>query len=121
MKEVYKPLLAIGAVVAAMTAVVAVSRWLQPEERIVWIRDFTAAQREATAKSKPVLAYFSAKWCRPCEALKRTTWADAEVERAMAGYVPVQIDVDQNPAIAWQYNVEPLPRVILMTAQGLPM
>ena len=39
-----------------------------------WRSDLTAALENAAAQDKPVLAYFTAEWCPPCQIMKREVW-----------------------------------------------
>lgn len=98
-------------VVAAIS--VAMRLW-QPKERIPWRGDLAAASAEARAENKPMLLYFTAEWCAPCQSLKHTTWADEKVETALSAYVPVKIDIDQHPDLAMRYRVEAVPHFVLV-------
>lgn len=72
-------------------------------EIIPWRTDYGAATAEAQKTNRPLFLYFTANWCEPCQSLKHTTWASAEVEKALSDYVPVKIDVDENSELAKQY------------------
>jgi thiol:disulfide interchange protein len=89
-----------------------------PKELIPWRHDFAAAQQEAEQSNKPVFAYFTAAWCGPCQQMKRTTWADANVEQALRRYVPVKIDIDQNPALALRYGADAIPHLVILNPDG---
>ena len=90
----------------------------RPKEKVPWRIDFAAAQSEAKKTGKPMLLDFSAKWCEPCQEMRRTTWSSEKVARALVGYVPVQIDVDAHPDLAQQFNVEGFPHLTLLDANG---
>src|SRR5438270_6455711 len=107
MKEAYKPFVGILLISAGVAAVVAVSTWRQGHEIIPWRTDFAAAREEARRAHKPVFLYLTASWCGPCQSLKSTLWADKDVEAALRGYVPVEVDVDQHPDIAKAYLFTP--------------
>jgi thiol:disulfide interchange protein len=107
MKSAFKPVWGILAIVVAMIAIVTVSRRLEPKEVIPWRGDWESASAEARRTGKPVFAYFTAEWCGPCQQLKSTTWADANVEAALQYYVPVRVDVDQQPELARRYVPTP--------------
>ncbi len=105
-------------VFAAVMTVVGVSRWMAPKEIVPWRSDFNAARTEAQSSGKPVLAYFTADWCGPCHAMKSTTWADANVEQALRGYVPVRVDVDLNTPVAVQYDAQTIPMFAVLDGEG---
>jgi len=104
---------------AAVFFVAVILPWLtQPKEVIPWRTDFAAARQEARQANKPVFAYFTASWCGPCQHLKRTLWADPAAEAALRAYVPVKIDIDANPTLAQQYNVDGIPNLMVLNDDG---
>jgi thioredoxin 1 len=90
----------------------------RPSERIPWRTDLDKAKLEARQSNKPLMIYFTADWCGPCQTLKTTTWADADVEKALADYIPVKIDVDQSPSVAQHYGTAALPRFVIAKSDG---
>ncbi len=118
MKASHRPIIVVLVVFVAVMAVVGVSRWMAPKEIVPWRSDFAAARTEATSSGKPVFAYFTADWCGPCHAMKSTTWADAAVEQALRGYVPVKVDVDVNAPVAMQYGAQSIPKFVVVDGKG---
>ena len=116
MSSAYKPLWGLFAILLGVSAVVAASKWMQPNERIPWRTDLPAATAEARQAGKPLLLYFTATWCGPCQQMRRTTWSDAGVERALQAYVPVKVDIDQRADLAAQYRVQAVPSMIIQPA-----
>jgi len=55
---------------------------------------------------------FSAKWCPPCRAMKPVVHELAEELRGRLEVI--EIDVDQSPDLARQYNVDHIPCFILL-------
>ncbi|HXE55234.1 MAG TPA: thioredoxin family protein [Tepidisphaeraceae bacterium] len=103
---------------AGLAAVTAFSYVTRPREKVPWRTDFSAALQEAKQTGKPMLLDFSAKWCGPCQDMRRTTWSSAKVASALGDYVPVQIDVDARPDLAHQFNAEAIPHLVVLDSSG---
>lgn len=92
-----------------------------PANNVTWAKDFAAAQLQAAQSGKPMILFFTGKWCVPCRIMKRTVWADAQVETVVkAGFTPVMLDVDDPNAAATvsRYGVKGTPVIILADPQG---
>ncbi len=86
---------------------------------IAWTSSLDAAQKTAVRQKKIVLMDFMAEWCGPCKQMLATTYKDKTVvARAGKQFVPVLIDVDQQPKLAQKYNVEAIPTVIFLDGNG---
>jgi thioredoxin 1 len=73
---------------------------------------------EVINSSKPVLVDFSAEWCGPCkmmkpilEDLKKMVGDNAQI---------LKVDVDQNPGVSAQYNIQSVPTLIVFK-EGKPV
>jgi protein disulfide-isomerase len=108
----------IGLVFAGVAAVVAWSKWMTPAEVVPWRSDLFAAQSEARQADKPILLYFTAEWCEPCQVMRRNVWTDPRVADALKGFVPVRLDVDRQAELARQYNVQVLPNFLILDPRG---
>lgn len=93
----------------------------EDREIIPWRADFKAAAAESQATHKPLFLYFTAKWCEPCQSLKHTTWASADVQKEMANFVPVKIDVDDHPELVKQYPSDGIPHFVIAREDGTMM
>jgi len=103
---------------AAVGAASIVSRNGGSPERIPWRQDLAAARAESASPHKPVLVYFSARWCGFCEQMRKTTLSDSRVESAMSNCVPVKIDIDEHQPLAIKYQVHGLPGYALLDENG---
>ena len=66
---------------------------------------------EVIGSEKPVLVDFFATWCGPC---KMMTPILHEVKTAMGDKVTIiKIDVDKNPEVAGQFQVQGVPTLII--------
>ena len=85
---------------------------------VKWQTDYAKARESAKRSGRPLLMDFSATWCGPCKEMERTTFSDAEVQKRLARFVCVRIDIDREPALAKQFGVNSIPRVIVSDARG---
>jgi len=103
------------AVLCSLLAIVAMARWTAGGKEIIpWRTDFNAAVKEAQATHRPLMLYFTADWCGPCQSLKGTLWADPQVEKTLRNFVPVKIDEDQHPDIAQRFPGNYIPRYVIV-------
>jgi thiol:disulfide interchange protein len=117
MNSAFKPLILIFAMVVLMAGV-AYWRAHASHDSIPWQTDLAAAKAEAARTRKPVLIYFTASWCPPCQQMKETTWPSPAVAEAVKAYVPVKLDVDEFRDQAAEYNVSSIPRLQIIGPDG---
>ena len=92
-----------------------------PSNNIAWADDYTSAQQQATQSGKPIILFFTGKWCVPCRIMKRNVWADEQVTASVsAAFIPVMIAVDDPDAAAAlsRYRVGVTPITIITDPQG---
>lgn len=92
-----------------------------PSNHIAWANDYPSAQQRAVQSGKPIILFFTAKWCVPCRIMKRTVWADEQITASVnARFLPVMIDVDAPDAAGAlsRYRVGPTPTTIITDPQG---
>jgi protein disulfide-isomerase len=92
-----------------------------PSNSIVWADNYTSAQHQAAQSGKPIILFFTGKWCVPCKIMKRNVWADEQVtESVNAAFIPVMIDVDDpdDAAVLVRYNVGGTPITVVTDPNG---
>ena len=117
-RKTLRPVWFLTLVFAAVLVVTFVSRWMTPAEVVPWKSDLAAAQSEARAANKPMLLYFTAEWCGPCQWMRRYVWSDRQVADALRGFVSVRIDIDKDPATAMRFHVKPIPVFFIVRPDG---
>ena len=120
MRPAFRPLLIVFGVMVVVAGWNAYRRARVAHDNIPWRKDLQAAKAEAASSGKPVLAYFTATWCGPCQRMHEETWPDPRVGAALGAYVPVKIDVDQNSDLAMSFNVDGIPRLQVIAPDGMP-
>jgi thiol:disulfide interchange protein len=88
------------------------------QELIPWTTDYQAAQTESRRTGKMILLDFYADWCPPCRRMKSQTWTNPRVAELMKDYIPVQVNVDKNRELAYQFGIRGIPHLVIMTPAG---
>ncbi len=92
-----------------------------PSNGVAWAGNYTVAQQQAVQDDKPMILFFTGKWCVPCRIMKRNVWADEQVTATVnAAFIPVTIDVDDPHATEAirHYSVGATPTTIVTDPQG---
>ena len=118
MNPAYRPFAVVVIVAVCMAGFSLWRKHSAPIEKIPWRTTLTQAKAESASTHKPVLAYFTASWCGPCQRMKQDTWPDPRVEKALERYIPVKIDVDQHPDLAREFQVDGIPRLQIIAPDG---
>lgn len=82
--------------------------------------DVDDALAEAKEAGKPVLLYWGAKWCPPCNQMKSTLFKDPAFIARTRSFVPVYLDGDTPGAQRWgeRFGISGYPTVIVLRADG---
>jgi thioredoxin-like negative regulator of GroEL len=82
--------------------------------------DIERAFVTARSENKPVLLYWGAKWCPPCNQLKATLFNRHDFIERSKSLVPVEIDGDLPGAqrLGGRFKVSGYPTMVLMRADG---
>jgi len=84
----------------------------------VWQESYAAGLELAKTRQKPLMVYFGADWCAPCDKLEEITFQDAAVLRELKGMIAVKVDgsemSDSISAIFSKYRVYNLPTIAFL-------
>ncbi|MBI82604.1 MAG: hypothetical protein CMJ81_05355 [Planctomycetaceae bacterium] len=78
----------------------------------------TAALREAQRQDKPLLIYFHASWCMPCQRMQQETFSDPRVLAGLRHYVVLKVDTDRHVDVSRVFGVTAIPRIDLLSSDG---
>src|SRR5262245_53262867 len=79
-----------------------------------WHDDLTKATAEAQRTRQPILVRFGAEWCGWCKRLDSEI-ADQAVQKELAQWILVELDIDRSPDVAASFGVESVPALRLLT------
>jgi len=92
-----------------------------PPNHVSWAKDYASGREQAAQSGKPIILFFTGKWCVPCRIMKRSVWADKQVAATVTkGFTPVMIDLDDPNAAETvsRYRVVATPTTIIIDPKG---
>ena len=96
-----------------------------PSTNVAWLpaaadADVDRAFAQARAQNKPVLLYWGASWCPPCNQLKATLFNRQDFAAQSKAFVAVHVDGDRPSAqkLGSRFKVSGYPTLVLFAPEG---
>jgi thiol-disulfide isomerase/thioredoxin len=96
-----------------------------PSTNVAWVvaaadADIDRAFSQARTQNKPLLLYWGASWCPPCNQLKATLFNRQDFAAQSRHFVPVFVDGDRPAAqkLGARFKVSGYPTLVLFTPDG---
>ncbi len=83
--------------------------------------DIGEARNIASKDDKLIIVDFCASWCKPCQWMEKTTFANEKVEEFLSSnFVTVKIDIDELQGFEMKkiYDVKFLPTILVFNSKG---
>jgi thiol-disulfide isomerase/thioredoxin len=117
--------LVVGSLIALAGPAAAAPAGGLPSNTVAWLTaaadaDVERAFAQARAQKKPLLLYWGANWCPPCNQLKATLFNRQDFAAQSKHFVPVFVDGDRPAAqkIGARFKVSGYPTLVLFTPEG---
>ncbi len=91
---------------------------LAQDTGIPWVKSYDDALAQSRAEGKPMFVEFYADWCGPCKQMDAEVYSKPEVVKALEGYICAKIDVDAAMNVAAAYQVNSIPRFVVVSPDG---
>lgn len=88
---------------------------------IEFVCGYARGYQHAQAAGKPMLVFFTARWCDYCHQMRREAFADRRVVELSRQFVCVMVDADDEPQVCQEFEVRGYPTVQFISPRGVPL
>ena len=86
---------------------------------IKWHTDVHSALQDARATNKPVVLFFTAKWCQYCHKMENDTFTNPAIAHKLNNsFVPLLVDVDEHQDLVDKFKVDGFPAMLFFGPDG---
>lgn len=87
-------------------------------QKVRFVTDYREGLERALAEKRPVLIFFTAKWCRFCSEMQKEALRDPRVVRLSEEFVCVLVDADEDQDLCSEFGVRAYPTVQFVLPDG---
>jgi thiol:disulfide interchange protein len=89
--------------------------------QIHFIQGYSDGYQQAQRLNKPMLVFFTAKWCTFCHQMETEAFSDEQVSSLARQFVCVLVDADQEPEVCQEFRVRGYPTIQFLSTHGVPL
>lgn len=88
---------------------------------IQFVEGFRRGYEQASRDGKPMLLFFTARWCEYCHQMADEAFVQEQVVSLSERFVCILIDADREPDVCRQFQVRGYPTVQFLSPWGTPL
>ena len=87
--------------------------------QVFWHTNLKSGWAEARKRNLPMVIFITSRRCHYCDAMKRNTWCNDQVQRNMAGkFVAIELTPERNEATLKRIKIPAFPTTLLGIPSG---
>jgi thiol:disulfide interchange protein len=83
-----------------------------------FVASYEQGYRQAAGEGKPILLFFTARWCKFCHQMAEEAFTNPQVVRLANHFVCVLVDADAAPDVCQQFQVTGYPTIQFLSPRG---
>jgi thiol:disulfide interchange protein len=89
--------------------------------KVQFVSGYAAGYQRARSEQKPMLVFFTAKWCRFCHEMQREAFANDQVVRLSQEFVCVLVDADEETGTCSDFGIRGYPTIQFISPDGVQL
>lgn len=86
-----------------------------------FVKGYSVGYQQAQSAGKPMLVFFTARWCDYCHQMRSEAFTDDRVVRVSERFVCILVDADDEPGVCEEFQVRGYPTVQFLSPRGVPL
>ena len=86
-----------------------------------FVEGYQQGVAESTRQAKPMLVFFTARWCEYCHQMAAEAFTHPQVVNLSNQFVCVLVDADAEPAVCQQFQITGYPTLQFLSPRGVPL